>query len=85
MIVVALFENARGKEVHHLESVRSLSRVSLHPSFKARALETCSILEDKETMASIKQSEKDAKAGKVRDARALQSLNNKLQDFIILL
>lgn len=28
--------------------------------------ETCHILEDKEAMASIKQSEKDAKAGKVR-------------------
>jgi len=30
-------------------------------------VETCNILEDKETMASIKQSEKDAKAGRVRD------------------
>jgi two-component SAPR family response regulator len=29
--------------------------------------ETCNILEDKETMKSLKQSEKDVKAGKVRD------------------
>ncbi len=29
--------------------------------------ETCSILEDKQTMKSIKQSEKDVKAGRVRD------------------
>jgi hypothetical protein len=30
-------------------------------------VETCNILDDKETMTSIKQSEKDAKAGRVRD------------------
>jgi hypothetical protein len=30
-------------------------------------VETFSILEDKETMASIKQAEKDIKAGRVRD------------------
>jgi hypothetical protein len=30
-------------------------------------VETFNILEDKEAMASIKQAEKDAKAGKVRD------------------
>jgi hypothetical protein len=30
-------------------------------------VETFSILEDKETMASIKQAEKDVKAGRVRD------------------
>jgi len=29
--------------------------------------ETCSILEDKQTIKSIKQSEKDVKAGRVRD------------------
>jgi hypothetical protein len=30
-------------------------------------VETFSVLEDKETMASIKQAEKDVKAGRVRD------------------
>ena len=30
-------------------------------------VETCNILDDKETMTSIKQSEKDAKARRVRD------------------
>lgn len=55
MIVVALLENVRGKEVHHLERVRSLSRVSLHPSFKARVLAPCSILARTQTKRKLDQ------------------------------